>query len=132
MEMNLIPARRLTDFDITNDKNEDLGQVQDFMIDAASGRIMYAVVAFGGTLGFTDKWLGIPWEALCWSPEQHKFIGNFSRQTLETAPGIDKAKWPDHYMESDAGWMSNLYANFSCKPFLMVPPPNAVAVSPQK
>jgi len=132
MEMNLISARRLTDYDITNDKNEDLGQVQDFMVDAASGRLVYAVVSFGGTLGLTDKWLGVPMEALCWSPGKHKFMANFSWQTLETAPGIDKNKWPDHYMESDSGWMSNLYANFSCKPYVVVSPPKEISVDERK
>jgi uncharacterized protein YegP (UPF0339 family) len=87
------------------------------MIDMTMGRVAYAVVAFGGTLGFTDKWIAMPFEALCWVPDQKKFTVDLKPEVLEQAPGIDKQKWPDHYMESDTGWMDDLYSHYSCKPY---------------
>jgi sporulation protein YlmC with PRC-barrel domain len=55
MNKYLVPARRLAAYDVVNGAGEDLGQVQEFMIDMTSGRVAYAVVAFGGTLGLSDK-----------------------------------------------------------------------------
>jgi len=117
MEMNLIQAGTLKQYDITNPAGDDLGQVQDFMIDMAAGRVAYVVVSFGGTLGFSDKWFAMPFDALCWSPDNKKFVIDLQPETLKWAPGIEKDKWPDHYMESEIGWMESLYKNFSCKPY---------------
>ena len=73
MKKYLVPAKRLEVYDVVNDAGQDLGQVQDFMIDMTTGRVAYAVVAFGGTLGLSDKWIAMPFEALCWAPDHRKF-----------------------------------------------------------
>lgn len=117
METNLVPSGKLKVYDITNSNGDDLGQVQDFMVDMVSGRMAYAVVAFGGILGISDKWFAMPFDALCWSPENKKFIVDMQPETLKWAPGIEKNKWPDHYMESEIGWLEDVYAHFSCKPY---------------
>ncbi len=117
MNKYLMPTRRLAAYDVVNGAGEDLGQVQEFMIDMTSGRVAYAVVAFGGTLGLSDKWIAMPFEALCWVPDRNKFTVDLKREVLEQAPGIDKDKWPDHYLDSDTGWMNDLYNHYSCKPY---------------
>ena len=117
MNKYLVPARRLEAYDVVNGDGQDLGQVQDFMIDMTTGRVAYAVVAFGGTLGFSDKWIAMPFEALCWAPDHKKFTVDLKPEVLEQSPGIDKDKWPDHYTESDTGWMDNLYNHYSCTPY---------------
>lgn len=117
MNKYLVPARRLAVYDVVNGAGEDLGQVQEFMIDMTTGRVAYVVVAFGGTLGFSDKWIAMPFEALCWAPDHKKFTIDLKPEVLQQAPGIDKQKWPDHYMESDSGWLDDLYNHYSCKPY---------------
>jgi uncharacterized protein YegP (UPF0339 family)/sporulation protein YlmC with PRC-barrel domain len=117
MKKYLVPARRLEVYDVVNNSGQDLGQVQDFMIDMTTGRVAYVVVAFGGILGLTDKWIAMPFEALCWSPDRRKFTVDLNPEVLKQAPGIDKHKWPDHYAESDTGWMNDLYNHYSCKPY---------------
>jgi uncharacterized protein YegP (UPF0339 family)/sporulation protein YlmC with PRC-barrel domain len=117
MRKYLVPARRLEAYDVVNNSGQDLGQVQDFMVDMTTGRVAYAVVAFGGTLGFSDKWIAMPFEALCWSPDRRKFTVDLDPEVLRKAPGIEKDKWPDHYAESDTGWMNDLYNHYSCKPY---------------
>jgi len=117
MKKYLVPARRLEVYDVVNGEGEDLGQVQDFMIDMTTGQVAYAVVAFGGTMGLTDKWIAMPFDALCWAPDRRKFTIDLKREVLVNAPGIDKNKWPDHYAESDTGWMNDLYNHYSCKPY---------------
>lgn len=111
---DIIPTHRLVAYDIVNPNGEDLGQVQDFMLDMAQGRIAFMVVSFGGLLGLTDKWFAIPWEILEWSPEKKKFILNIPREILEKAPGLDKRKWPQ---EVDLSWLSACYAHFGCTPY---------------
>lgn len=117
MNKYLIPAHKLQLYDVVNTEGEDLGQVQEFMIDVTNGHVAYVVVAFGGTLGFTDKWLAMPFDALCWNPDNKKFTVDLKREVLVNAPGIDKSKWPEEYTNSDTGWLDDLYAHYSCKPY---------------
>jgi sporulation protein YlmC with PRC-barrel domain len=111
---SIMPTTRLEKYDVVNLAGEDLGQVQNFMLDMSYGRIAFLVVAFGGTLGFTDKWFALPWDIMAWSPEVKKFIMNAPREVLESAPGIDKKKWP---YEIDVSWLTRCYAHYGCNPY---------------
>lgn len=91
----------LTGDAVRNAAGEDLGEIEDIMIDLDTGRIAYAVLSFGGILGMGDKLFAIPWEALQLAREEHKFILNVSKDMLEKAPGFDKDNWPD---TSDPEW----------------------------
>jgi uncharacterized protein YegP (UPF0339 family) len=88
-----VPTIRLVQYDVINKKDEDMGQVQTFVIDMNEGLVAFALVAFGGTLGFGDKWFALPWSGLKWQPDKHKFLLNMSDNVLKDAPGMDKDKW---------------------------------------
>src|SRR5262249_13194915 len=49
---------------IKTSQGEEVGKLQDFMVDPLSGRIRSAVLSFGGTLGVGEKRVTIPWENL--------------------------------------------------------------------
>ena len=88
-----VPSVRLAQYDVINKKGEDMGQVQTFVIDMHEGLIAFALVAFGGFLGITDKWFALPWVALEWHPKTKKFILDMPEEVLKNAPGMDKDKW---------------------------------------
>ncbi len=88
-----VPSIRLAQYDVINKKGEDMGQVQTFVIDMREGLIAFAIVAFGGFFGITDKWFAMPWVALEWHPEKRKFILDMPEEVLKNAPGMDKDKW---------------------------------------
>jgi uncharacterized protein YegP (UPF0339 family) len=90
--VRFIPTIRLKQYDVVNKKGQDMGQVQTFVIDMREGLIAFALVAFGGFLGITDKWFAIPWGALKWHPETMKFILDMPEEVLKNAPGMDKDK----------------------------------------
>ena len=43
---------------------EDLGTIEATMVDLADGRVVYAVLEFGGTLGFGTRLFAVPWRVL--------------------------------------------------------------------
>ena len=88
-----VPTIRLEKYDIINKKGDDMGQVQTFVMDMQEGLIAFALVAFGGILGISDKWFAVPWTALAWRPEKMKFVLNMDDEILKDAPGMDKDKW---------------------------------------
>ena len=64
-----VPLKYLTATSIMGDKvynenEENLGKIEDIMIDITSGRIEYVVVSFGGFLTIGEKYFAIPFGLL--------------------------------------------------------------------
>jgi sporulation protein YlmC with PRC-barrel domain len=87
---------------VINESGEDLGKIEELMLDLPSGKVAYAVLSFGGLLGLGDKLFAIPWDKLQVSEEDKKFIlTGISKDQLKSAPGFDKDNWPDRKMEEE-------------------------------
>lgn len=119
---HFIPTSQLKIYNVISEEGEDLGQVQNFIIDMCSARIAYVLVAFEGFLGLTDKWIPIPFEVLTWIPEKHRFEMDISRKTLEKAPTISKSAWPDKFMremelQDHSVWLESVYDYYNCTPY---------------
>ncbi len=79
---------------IRNTKNEDLGSIEDLMINTSDGQVEYAVVSFGGFLGIGDKFFAVPLQAFTVDTINEELILNESKERLKSAPGFDKENWP--------------------------------------
>jgi uncharacterized protein YrrD len=90
-------------------KGEDLGKIEEIMIDSTSGRVVCAVLSFGGFLGMGDKLFAVPWAALRLRKDHDGFILNADQKVLEAAPGFDKSNWPDF---SDPAWSRGIHAHY--------------------
>ncbi len=94
------PVRRLTASSITGDKvenprGEDLGKIDNLMINLHDGRVEYAVVEMGSFLGLGGKLFAIPFRELKLDPVKQVFILNREKKYLQNIPGFDKSHWPD-------------------------------------
>ena len=97
-----------------NTAGEDLGKINDLMIDLQSGRIAYAVLSFGGVLGIGDKLFALPWNALRVDEDEKELILDIDKRRLETAPGFDKDHWPDM---ADTSWGAQIHNFYGIKPY---------------
>lgn len=98
-------AQKATDLmgkTVVNNSSENLGKIEDIVVDAGSGRILYGVLSFGGFLGMGDKLFAIPWESLDLPPDAKNLVLNVSKDRLKTAEGFDKKNWPNFADESYA------------------------------
>ena len=102
----LMGADTLLGNDVYNPAGEDLGDIKEFMIDMASGKIAYAVLSFGGMLGMGDKLFAVPWGALTLDTANKRFTLNAPKEALSNAPGFDKDRWPSM---SDRTWASDVH-----------------------
>jgi uncharacterized protein YrrD len=107
-------ASTLTGDNVVNAAGEDLGRIQDIMLDTPTGRVAYAVLSFGGFLGMGDKLFAIPWDQLSLDEENKRFVLNVNRAKLENAPGFDKDNWPDM---ADPSWGSRIYSYYGSHPY---------------
>lgn len=99
---------------VRNSAGEDLGKVDEIMIDIPTGRVAYAVVSFGGFLRMGNKLFAIPWSSLKVDEDEKCFILDVDRRTLESAPGFDKENWPDM---ADATWRTNVFSHYGAVPY---------------
>ena len=105
-----LPLKYLTASSIIGDKvhnleDEAMGEIQDIMIDLASGKINYMIIEFGGFLGIGVKYFAIPFDMLKVNPEQKTFTFNQTRELLENAPGFDLDHWPDtNFHKEESYW----------------------------
>jgi sporulation protein YlmC with PRC-barrel domain len=100
----VLAASTLKNDKVTNAAGEDLGKVEEIMLDLEKGRISYVVLSFGRVSWMpNNKLFAVPWEVLTISFHDKKFILNVSKETLKSAPGFDRGKWPD---VPDFGWLA--------------------------
>jgi sporulation protein YlmC with PRC-barrel domain len=124
-QSRFIPTNRLAQYDVVNEKGQDLGQVQNFVIDMVAGRVAFAIVSFvtrdrkeiqgeKGIFSLSDKWFAVPWELLAWRPDKNKFLLEIKREVLEKAPGMNKDKWMD---EIDLDWLAKNSLHYGRFPY---------------
>jgi sporulation protein YlmC with PRC-barrel domain len=106
---SVLSASTLAGDPVRNAAGEDLGKIDEIMIDIPSGRIAYAVLSFGGFLGMGDKLFAVPWSALKVDEDEKCFILNIDKRTIEQAPGFNKNNWPDM---SDTNWGNEISAYY--------------------
>jgi len=105
--------------DITGDRvrnaaGENLGKIEELVIDVNTGRVAYAVLSFGGILNLGNKLFAIPWEALQVDIRNKEFVLNVDKTRLENASGFDKDNWPNM---ADPTFGTTIYRHFGYKPY---------------
>lgn len=106
----VLSAATVTGDEVCNTKNENLGKIQDIMLDIRAGTIRYAVLSSGGFLGMGDRLFAIPWNALKIDTEHKRFVLDVDVERLKNAPGFDKDKWPNM---ADATWNSTVKSYYA-------------------
>lgn len=110
----VLSASTLAGDRVRNSGGDDLGKIEELMIDIPSGRVAYAVLSFGGFLGMGNKLFAVPWNALTLDEDEHEFVLNVDKNVLENAPGFDKDNWPDM---ANPNWGSQVYGHYGYKPY---------------
>jgi hypothetical protein len=99
---------------VINAAREDLGTIEDIVLDARNNRVAYAILSFGGFLGLGDRHFAIPWEALSFDLSQKLAVLDIDKDRLSNAPGFEKDNWPDM---GDASWGSQVYRHYGYEPY---------------
>jgi sporulation protein YlmC with PRC-barrel domain len=86
----VISASTLSGDRVQTPEGENLGKIEELMIDLDSGRVAYAVLSFGGILGMGNKLFAYPFEALTVDTMNKVIILNINKEVLENAPGLYK------------------------------------------
>ena len=99
---------------VVDAQGENIGEIEEIMLDVRSGRIAYAVMSVGGFLGIGEKYFAVPWHALTMDTDNHRFILDIDKERLRNAPGFDKEHWPTM---ADPRWAGDLHAYYGSRPY---------------
>jgi sporulation protein YlmC with PRC-barrel domain len=110
----VLSASTITGDEVRNPEGDDLGKIEEVMLDMGSGRISYAVLSFGGVMGLGDKLFAIPWSALELDPDNRCFVLDVEKEKLENAPGFDKDNWPSF---ADNTWATQIHSYYGSRPY---------------
>jgi len=93
----LIASNKVEGTAVYDRRGEHLGSVYNFMVDKVSGQVAYAVLSFGGFLGFGEHYHPVPWKALTYDVRLGGYVIDIDADTLAGAPrhGPDEDPFAD-------------------------------------
>lgn len=103
-------ASNIAGIGVKNPEDEDIGEIDDVVIELGSGDVAYAVLSFRGW--FQRKLFAVPWVELTLSHDEagrRHFVLDTTRERLKLAPGFDPDDWPD--VASDE-WREEVNAHY--------------------
>ena len=114
----LISADKVEGTAVHNAAGEKLGTIDNIMIDKPSGKVAYAVLAFGGILGMGKDRRAIPWEVLQYDTGEGAYVINVDADRLKNAPAYEesRANW------DDPAWGRRIDDYYEVKPSWTLPP----------
>jgi sporulation protein YlmC with PRC-barrel domain len=97
---------------VYSESSELLGEIYDVMLEKRTGRIAYAILAFGGALGIGKKYVPLPWNMLSYDVADGGYIITVPKEALENGPTLnEQADW-----HADNGRMIETYYEIYAPP----------------
>ncbi|NMN06551.1 MULTISPECIES: PRC-barrel domain-containing protein [unclassified Novosphingobium] len=93
---SLIASNKVEGTAVYGADGERLGSVYNFMVNKRTGQVEYAVLQFGGVLGFGSDYYPLPWNTLNYDTSQGGYVVNLDRDTLENGPHYGATAEPLH------------------------------------
>jgi sporulation protein YlmC with PRC-barrel domain len=106
-------ASDLVGHPVRNTAGETLGQVEEFVIDPATGAVHFAVLSISGRL--QDRVIAVPYSALEFVPGRDYVLLDMDKNALLGAPSFTRGQSPNF---SDPAWRAhvNAYYGYSDQP----------------
>ncbi len=107
---------------VENWDGENLGVIEEVMIDKNYGEVSYLVLAYPGRFGprYHNKRFAIPFNAIAMkqiTPREVEYILNVDEAFLKRAPGFDKHNWPDFADKTFKSTLADFYKDVSVDVF---------------
>jgi sporulation protein YlmC with PRC-barrel domain len=99
-------ATALLGREVVSSEADKLGNVDDFLIDQATGDVPFALISHGGFLGIGQDQVAVPLSAFSLGLEENNLVLNLTADQFETFPNIEiDDNWP---VGLDTGWDADL------------------------
>ena len=88
-------ASKVMGTSVKNLQDENLGKVENILLDLPAGRIVAVIVSSGGFLGMGDELSAVPPTALRFSSDRGTLQLDASKELLGNAPHFKANQWPE-------------------------------------
>ena len=87
----LLAASEIKRAKVTNLQNQDIGDIDELLIEPATGQVRFAVLSVGGFLGLGSTKVAVPWLAFQFGIDgsKTKYLLDATRERLEKAPRVE-------------------------------------------
>jgi sporulation protein YlmC with PRC-barrel domain len=105
---NLVSLANLNTLGLQDTANAELGQLQDSLVDLASGKVDYVVLDLSAVGGASNTVVMVPWDKLTVDPVQAAAIKalvlDVTPETLQNAPPVDLSDLPMFFDPNQVNW----------------------------
>ena len=93
--VRLISSTKVEGTPVVGTNGETLGTIQSFMVDKYTGRVDYAVMGFGGTMGVGSSLFLLHWPILEYDVDKDGYALDITKEQLADAPRFEKNNEPE-------------------------------------
>jgi sporulation protein YlmC with PRC-barrel domain len=89
---------------VKNLQGEDLGEIEDVLVDPETGQVKFAILEVGGFLGLGSTKVAVPWSAFQLTQEGNKprWVLDADKERLKNAPKVEGKNYQRLYTKSGA------------------------------
>jgi hypothetical protein len=106
----MISSQTVNGTEVYSPAGDHLGHIDELLIDKQSGKVAYAMMAFGGFLGIGEEQFPLPWAKLRYDTERDGYVTDVTKEQLEGAP--DRT---DNW-RADREWERGYYTYYGLPP----------------
>lgn len=108
----ILSSSSIAKTNVRNTNGEDIGKIEDLMIDTDSGEVVYAVLSVNtGFLNLGSKYFAIPLQVFDFDTQNEEVVLNIDKERLENSPGFDKDNWPSGPQHDFIDEVNTFYGN---------------------
>lgn len=109
----LISADAVQGTDVYNLQGDKIGHVEDIMLHKVSGKVAYAVMAFGGFLGIGERYHPLPWTLLTYDTGRGGYTVPMDKDRLMEGPSFERAQLTG----DDMLWRDKIHSYYQATPY---------------
>lgn len=110
--LTFIRSSDLLGADLRNDVDDDLGSIEEIIVNRGTGRIEHVIIREGGFLGMGGSHVAIPYEALVINPAEKSVALNVAADAIK---GDKDRPLPSGWTRLESGWEDRLNTLESAK-----------------
>ncbi len=93
--VRLISSKKVEGTPVVDKNGATLGTIQSFMVDKYTGRVAYAIMSFGGTMGLGSSLFPLPWPMLDYDVENDGYGLDITKEQMADAPRFEANNEPE-------------------------------------